>query len=69
MGWSSGLYVATDVLSAVEKHVPPGQMQEDLLRDLFFALERADWDTQDEVAELSPLAYKVLKRMHPEWDW
>ena len=67
MGWCSGSEIAFEMIDAIEKYVEDEDVQFELVKALFKTLEWMDWDCQSDLAG-DPLARKVLKEMHPDWD-
>jgi len=54
MGWAGGSYVMADIISVVQTSIPNQSLRERLYVGIIDALERNDWDTQDECLGQDP---------------
>ncbi len=70
MGWCSGTVIFDDICDALLSEKKPKPTPEQTIRALAAALEDGDWDCQQDSAYWDhPVVRKVMKELHPDWDW
>lgn len=70
MGWCSGTVVFDNVCDALFAEDAKKPTTEETVRALAVALEESDWDCQQDSEYWShPVVRKVMKELHPHWDW
>lgn len=69
MGWAGGSYVMTDIIEGIRPEIPDVYQRERVYKPILEALEGADWDTVDEAMGIDPAFDRVVKAMHPNWEW
>lgn len=67
MGWCSGSEVAFDVLRST-KDMKDQEERFKVVLEIFKSLEHMDWDCQSDV-EQDEMGRRVLRHLHPDWDW
>jgi hypothetical protein len=69
MGWAGGSDVMTDIIRGIRPEIPDVYQRERVYKPILEALEGCDWDTVDEAMGIDPAFDRVVKAMHPGWDW
>lgn len=67
MGWSSGSQIMSEVISAIQPHMPDENARKEVYKALIPAFEDQDWDTQEECEGEDPAYDAALLELHPEW--
>lgn len=67
MGWSSGTYLAGDIIAGLKDVGFDFETRSTVYRVLIPAMEQADWDTQSECEGSDPAFDAVLRELHPKW--
>lgn len=66
MGWCSG----TEVFDGVLASLLAKSKTEDVIRKLILTLEDMDWDCHSDSNYFThPIVQKVLRELHPDWEW
>lgn len=67
MGWASGSSLMSEIISAIQPHMPDEGARKEVYKVLINAFEDQDWDTQDECEGEDPAYDAALEELHPEW--
>lgn len=68
MGWASGSEIAVNIWDAVKQHLPEDEKSKVAI-GIIRALEKNDWDTQDEARELMDCAFLDDAFLLKEAEW
>lgn len=66
MGWASGSELFDSVIDAAKKYVPK-KNRKAFYKQLIFAFQDRDWDTEKECLGQDPLFDEVLREEYPDW--
>jgi hypothetical protein len=67
MSWSGGSELMSEVIHALDKHVPSETMRRKLYSRLIQVWENNDWDAADECMGEDPAYDEALRKLKPEW--
>jgi hypothetical protein len=68
MGWCSGQTLLVEVWDVVGDYVHLNDARAEVLEKLVKLFESHDMDCWEAIEEL-PEGPKVLKKLHPDWNW
>jgi len=68
MGWASGSDLMESIINVISKEIPDKSKRYRIYRRIIIAMERHDWDTQNECIGIDPEFDKALKKLHPDWE-
>ena len=67
MGWASGSRVMSQIIGAIQPHLPDENARKEVYKILIGVFEDSDWDTQDECEGEDPAFDAALEELHPDW--
>lgn len=67
MGWASGSRVMSEIIAAIQPHLPDENARKEVYKILINVFEDDDWDTQDECEGEDPAFDAALAELHPDW--
>ena len=66
MGWASGSRLYSEIITALQTHVPNKTKRQAIHKDLILAFEAEDWDTEDECLGEDPAFDAAMNSLHPD---
>jgi hypothetical protein len=67
MGWASGSRVMSEIIAAIQPHLPDENARKEVYKILIKVFEDDDWDTQDECEGEDPAFDAAMQELHPDW--